>query len=75
VLADIVTILAAIALVALVAGWEFFCLRDLAQAERVRLLPRWAWAVACIIQIPFGGILYLLFGRVWRRQSPTDALS
>lgn len=74
-LADLVTILAAIALVGLVAGWEFFCLRDLAQAESVRVLPRWAWAVACIIQIPFGGILYLLIGRVWQRQSATEASS
>jgi hypothetical protein len=66
-LADVVSILAAILLVGLIAGWEFFCLTDLARAERVRFLPRWAWAVACLIQIPLGGILYLVFGRVWRR--------
>ncbi|HEY1323134.1 MAG TPA: PLD nuclease N-terminal domain-containing protein [Streptosporangiaceae bacterium] len=34
-------------------------------AERVRFLPRWAWAVACLIVIPLGGVLYLLVGRVW----------
>ncbi len=62
-LADLVLILAII----LVVGWEIFCLTDLARAERVRFLPRWAWAVACIIQIPLGGILYLIIGRVWQR--------
>jgi Phospholipase_D-nuclease N-terminal len=68
-LADLVFILAAIALVGLVAGWEIFCLTDLARAERVRFLPRWAWAVACLIQIPLGGVLYLLIGRVWQRKT------
>lgn len=62
-LADLVLIVAAILLVGLVAGWEFICLKDLAQAERVRFLPKWAWAAACLLQIPLGGILYLLIGR------------
>lgn len=53
----------------LVAGWEFFCLADLARADQVRFLPRWAWAVACLIQIPLGGVLYLLLGRVWTRHA------
>ncbi len=52
---------------ALVVGWEFFCLADVARADKVRFLPKWAWAVACLIQIPLGGVLYLLLGRVWRR--------
>jgi hypothetical protein len=64
-LADLLLILGVI----LVAGWEIFCLADLVRAERVRFLPRWAWAVACLIQIPLGGILYLLIGRVWRRHA------
>jgi Phospholipase_D-nuclease N-terminal len=67
--ADLIFILALVVGGALVIGWEFFCLRDLAQAERVRFLPRWAWAVACLIQIPLGGVLYLLIGRVWQRPS------
>jgi hypothetical protein len=62
-LAAVVLILAALAVV----GWEVFCLTDLARADRVRFLPKWAWATACLIQIPFGGILYLLIGRVWQR--------
>ena len=56
---------------ALVVGWEVFCLTDLARADKVRLLPKWGWAVACLIQIPLGGVLYLLLGRVWRRH-PAD---
>jgi Phospholipase_D-nuclease N-terminal len=67
--ADLVFILALVLGGALVIAWEVFCLSDLARAERVRFLPRWAWAVACLIQIPLGGILYLLIGRVWRRPS------
>jgi hypothetical protein len=66
-LADLVLILGAIALAGLVAGWEIFCLTDLARAARVRFLPRGPWVAACLVQIPFGGILYLLIGRVWQR--------
>jgi len=50
---------------ALLIGWEILCLGQVVLAERVRFLPRWVWAVACLIFIPLGGILYLLAGRVW----------
>lgn len=52
---------------ALLIGWEILCLGQVVLAERVRFLPRWVWAVACLIVIPLGGILYLLVGRVWTR--------
>jgi hypothetical protein len=52
---------------ALLAGWEVLCLGGLLRADRVRLLPRWASAIACLIFIPLGGVLYLLAGRVWAR--------
>lgn len=64
-LAALVLVLA----VLLIAGWEIFCLTDLVRADRVRFLPRWMWAVACLVQIPVGGILYLLIGRVWARNA------
>ena len=53
--------LVVIVAVVLVAGWEVFCLADLARADRVRFLPRWAWAVACLIQIPIllGAIFFV----------------
>ena len=54
---------------ALVVGWEAFCLTDLGRADQVRFLPKWAWAVACLIQIPLGGVVYLLLGRVWGRNA------
>jgi len=65
-------VLAAIVLLAGLAclvGWEVLCLGQVARAERVRLLPRWAWALACLMLIPAGGILYLLAGRVWHRSA------
>jgi hypothetical protein len=50
---------------ALLLGWEILCLRQVFLADRVRLLPRSVWAVACLIFIPVGGVLYRLIGRVW----------
>jgi Phospholipase_D-nuclease N-terminal len=50
---------------ALLVGWWTLCLRQVLLSARVRFLPRWVWAVACLIFIPLGGILYLLIGRVW----------
>lgn len=47
-------------------GFAVYCLVDLARSE-VRHLPKWAWALVCILSIPMGGIVYLLVGRV-----PTD---
>jgi hypothetical protein len=52
---------------ALLAGWELLCLGQVVVAERVRFLPRWVWAVSCLIFIPLGGVVYLLIGRVWTR--------
>jgi hypothetical protein len=66
-LADLVFVFGGILLLGLLAAWEIFCLNDLARAERVRFLPRWAWVIACLISIPVGGIAYLLIGRVWQR--------
>jgi hypothetical protein len=49
--------------VGLAVAWEVFCLRDLARADRVRYLPKWAWAIICLFSIPWGGIVYLIVGR------------
>jgi hypothetical protein len=49
-----------------------FCEVDLARAEEVRYLPKWVWAILCMgigLTIPFGGIAYLVFGKV-RRPRP-----
>lgn len=34
-----------------------------ADAREVRLLPKWFWVALCVVITPFGGILYLIFGR------------
>ncbi len=54
---------ALVPLLVVAAGFEVFCLVDLARAEAVRYLPRWAWAIICLVSVPFGGIVYLLVGR------------
>jgi hypothetical protein len=56
-------------LLVLAVGFVTFCLVDLARAKEVRYLPKWAWATLCLgvgLTIPFGGIAYLVFGRVRR---------
>jgi hypothetical protein len=54
------------------ASFAVFCLADLARADAVRYLPKWAWALICVAQIPSGGIAYLSVGRVGRaRPTPT----
>ena len=47
------------------AGFVVFCLVDLARARQVRYLPKWVWALVCLISVPLGGIIYLSIGRVW----------
>ena len=49
------------------AGFAVYCLVDLAHAKEVRYLPKWGWAILCVgigLTIPWGGILYLAFGKV-----------
>jgi hypothetical protein len=46
------------------AGFAAFCLADVARADQVRYLPKWGWVIACLIQIPLGGIMYLAAGKV-----------
>jgi hypothetical protein len=56
-------ILVIVPLVILAVAWVVFCLHDLARADWVRYLPKWAWAIVCLISIPWGGLLYVIFGR------------
>lgn len=45
-------------------GLDAFCLVDLAHAEEVRYLPRWAWAIVILfVSAPLGGVAYLVWGR------------
>jgi hypothetical protein len=56
-------IAALVPVVLLAVAFEVFCLVDVFHAEKVRYLPRWAWALICLISIPLGGIIYLVAGR------------
>ncbi|HKJ54682.1 MAG TPA: PLD nuclease N-terminal domain-containing protein [Nitriliruptoraceae bacterium] len=49
-------------LVVAVIGFVAFCLFDLSRSE-VKHLPKWAWALVCVLSVPLGGIAYLLIGR------------
>jgi hypothetical protein len=53
-------------LVLLAVALVGYCLYDIVKAERVRYLPKWAWAVLCVISIPLGPIAYLVLGRAHR---------
>ena len=44
------------------AAFVIFCWVDISRND-VRYLPKWAWAIICVISIPVGGIVYLLIGR------------
>ena len=47
----------------LVVVFDVVCLVDLATADRVRFLPRLAWAVLIVFLSPVGGLGYLLSRR------------
>lgn len=60
-----VPVAAIVPLVVVGVAFVAYCLFDLSRAE-VRHLPRWAWALICILSVPLGGIVYLLVGREHR---------
>lgn len=53
---------AIVPLLLLALAFVGYCLFDLSRSE-VRHLPKWAWALICLLSIPIGGIVYLLIGR------------
>ncbi len=55
-----------LAVLVLAIGFAAFCLTDLARAGEVRGLPKWGWAVVICISVPWGGIVYLVAGKVRR---------
>ncbi len=50
-------------LLVVILAFVIFCLVDVIRSQHVRYLPRWAWAVICLISMPWGGIAYLIFGK------------
>ena len=49
-------------LIVLAIGFVVFCLVDIARHD-VKYIPKWVWALICVVSIPLGGIVYLLVGR------------
>jgi hypothetical protein len=49
--------------------------RQRLRRAQVRYLPKWAWALICLIQSPLGGIMYLSIGHIGRPRPvpPGDA--
>jgi uncharacterized membrane protein YczE len=49
----------------IVLGFVIYCLVDLARSP-VKYLPKWAWALICLVSVPIGGIVYLAVGKEHR---------
>ena len=50
----------------LAAALAIYALIDLVRAPAVRYLPKWAWALICVLSMPLGPLAYLTLGRAPR---------
>ncbi|TPR12312.1 hypothetical protein DY048_07905 [Apilactobacillus timberlakei] len=41
----------------------YLCINFILKTNQTRFLPKWLWAILCVISIPLGGILFIIFGR------------
>ncbi|MGV9833710.1 PLDc N-terminal domain-containing protein [Nocardia niigatensis] len=57
-----IPVAALVPLIVVGLGFVGFCWYDLYRTQ-VKYLPKWAWAIICLISIPLGGIIYLIVGR------------
>jgi len=55
--------IAALGILVVVVAFTIQVVADLAQARHTRLMPREAWLVVCVLSMPIGGILYLMYGK------------
>jgi ABC-2 type transport system ATP-binding protein len=53
----------AIPVLAVAVAFAAWCLVDVARAGQVRYLPKWVWAVVICVSVPWGGLVYLIFGK------------
>jgi hypothetical protein len=53
---------ALVPLIVLLAAFVGYCWWDI-RRNNVRYLPKWGWALLCVLSVPLGGIIYLLAGR------------
>lgn len=61
--------------VLLVVAFDLFCLVHLAAADRVRFLPKLAWAILIVGVSPFGGAAWLLCQRALTRSQDRPRVS
>src|SRR5215472_2363690 len=54
---------AAIPILLVLAFFDVACLIDLVRAATVRSIPKWVWLLVICVSTPWGGLLYLIFGR------------
>ena len=53
-------------LIVLAVALSLYALIDLVRAPAVRYLPKWAWALVCVLTLPLGPLAYLTLGRAPR---------
>lgn len=53
-------------LIVLAVALAIYALVDLVRAPAVRYLPKWAWALICVLSLPLGPLAYLTLGRAPR---------
>ena len=53
-------------LLLLAVALAVYALIDLVRAPAVRVLPKWAWALICVLSMPLGPLAYLTLGRAPR---------
>ncbi|MFI6393153.1 PLDc N-terminal domain-containing protein [Nonomuraea sp. NPDC050547] len=58
-----IVLLTLIPYMAIMIAFAIYCLIDLSRVPGVKHLPKWGWALACLLAMPLGGILYLAVGR------------
>ena len=61
---DIMSVLPLIVpLVIIQLGLAIYCLVDLAHRQKVKALPKWAWAIIILLGELIGPVVYLFLGR------------
>ena len=62
---------AALGILVVVVAFTIQVVADLARARHTRLMSREAWLVVCVLSMPIGGILYLMYGKDRRPNNDT----
>lgn len=56
-------LLLVIPLILLLVAYIGFCWMDIYKAPRTKYLPKYLWALICLLSIPLGGIIYFIVGK------------